>query len=244
MHDDFTISGANFPLIDRADQYFKRELPVDKWQSLHGTGHPSLPTLRIRRSKKWRGRIAKLSPISLQAGLIHLDAPDESVFRNKTADIFFAGSTKLNSTVRQEGAQQLRRLSERGIRVDIPSERLDQSEFFERMSHSWLAWSPSGLGWDCYRHYEAPQCLAVPVINYPTIIRHQPLEEGVHAVFYSPEGDSLLNAVETALVDKERLKRMALAGRNHVQAHHAGPAFCDQIIQTAMKVLIAKRTAT
>jgi hypothetical protein len=80
----------------------------------------------------------------------------------------------------------------------------------------------------------------VPVINYPTILRHMPLEQGVHAIYYAPEGDDLSFAVTEALKDKERLRRMALAAREHVQTHHAGPAFCDTVIAAAMR--LAKST--
>lgn len=235
MHDDFRIDASNFPAMDRASLYFKRELPADKWQSLHGSAHPSLPTTRIRRNARWQRRLSKLTPISLQAGVIDI-GPADDVFANKTADVFFAGAVDTNSTVRATGLSQLQKLSSLGIKVDIPNERLSQSDFYQRMSRSWLAWSPSGLGWDCYRHYEAPQCLAVPVINYPTIIRHRPLEQGVHAIYYAPEGDDLSSVVVEALKDKERLKRMALAGRQHVQAHHAGGAFYDTVIAAAEKL--------
>jgi hypothetical protein len=103
------------------------------------------------------------------------------------------------------------------------------------MSLAWLAWSPSGLGWDCYRHYEAPQCLAVPVINYPTIARHEPLQDGVHALYYPPEGDGLSATIEAALADKSRLARIAVAGRGHVRANHAGPAFCERVLRLALQ---------
>ena len=102
------------------------------------------------------------------------------------------------------------------------------------MSQAWLAWSPSGLGWDCYRHYEAPQCLAVPVMNYPTIARHRPLEDGVHAIYYAPEDDGLDRAIKIALADKERLRQIALAGRAHVRAYHAGPAFCEGVLRSVL----------
>jgi glycosyltransferase involved in cell wall biosynthesis len=192
-----------------------------------------LPTTRIRRSRRWQRRIEKLRPISLQAGSIDIGRPDDA-FAAKNADVFFAGAVELNSTVRSDGLRQLEGLAARGLRIDMPAERLAQDEFYRRMSRAWLAWSPSGLGWDCYRHYEAPQCLTVPVINYPTILRNRPLQDGVHAIYYPPEGDGLARAIENALVDKERLKRMALAGREHVQSHHVGPAFCDRILKAAL----------
>jgi hypothetical protein len=237
MHDIPTIHASNFFLLDKARAYFKRELPVDHWQVLCGTAHPNLPTLRIRRDPRWQRRIGKLRPISLQCGLLDVDSSNKT-FSEKKADVFFAGAVEGNSTIRNEGMRQLRILAERGVRVDLPAERLPQAEFYRRMSQAWLAWSPSGLGWDCYRHYEAPQCLTVPVINYPTIMRHAPLEDGVHAIYYPPEGDGLVRAVEEALRDKDRLTRIAVAGRAHVRANHAGPAFCERVLRTVVNTEI------
>jgi hypothetical protein len=230
MHDIPTIHPSNFLLLDLARFYFKRELPVDHWQSFSGTAHANLPTLRIRRDPKWQLRIAKLRPISLQAPLLELGLSEADVFANKKHDIFFAGDVESNSTVRSAGLRSLRKLSDLGIKVDIALDRQPTAEYYRRMSQAWLAWSPSGLGWDCYRHYEAPQCLAVPVINYPTIFRHQPLEAGVHAIYYAPEDDGLSNAVLSALPNKEKLRTMAKAGCAHVRANHAGPVFCDRIL--------------
>jgi hypothetical protein len=234
MHDIPTIHPSNFFLLDLASVYFKRELPVDYWQSFYGTAHANLPTLRIRLNPRWQRRIAKLRPISLQTGLLDLDCPDVDIFSAKTSDVFFAGAINGNSTVRDDGLRQLRKLADRGLKIDIATERLSHADFYRRMSQAWLAWSPSGLGWDCYRHYEAPQCLAVPVINYPTIARHQPLEDGVHAIYYAPEGDGLSCAIETALANKERLRQIAIAGRAHVRANHAGPAFCERVLRLAL----------
>jgi len=234
MHDIPSIHPSNFFLLDAAQAYLKRELPVDHWQALCGAAHANLPTLRVRRNPRWQRRIAKLAPISLQAGLLDLDRPDADVFSAKTADVFFAGTIEGNSTVRGDGLGQLRKLADRGLKIDVVSGRLPRAEFHRRMSQAWLAWSPSGLGWDCYRHYEAPQCLAVPVINYPTIARHRPLRDGVHAIYYAPEGDGLSCAIEAALADKDRLRSIALAGRAHVRANHVGPAFCDRVLGLAL----------
>jgi hypothetical protein len=235
MHDIPTIDRSNFFLLDRAEVYFKRELPVDYWQSLSGSAHVNLPTSRIRRAPGWQRRIAKLQPISLQAGLLDLECSDANIFAGKTSDVFFAGAVDGNSTVRCHGLLQLRKLADRGLKIDIATERLPHAEFCRRMSRAWLAWSPSGLGWDCYRHYEAPQCLAVPVINYPTIARYRPLEDGVHAVYYAPEGDGLSRAIEAALADKEKLGRMAIKGRAHVRQNHVGPAFCERVLRWALQ---------
>lgn len=68
-------------------------------------------------------------------------------------------------------------------------------------------------------------CLAALVSNYAAIVRHQPQEDGVHAIYYACEGGGLsCRAIESALVDKDRLRRIAVGGRAHVRANHASPA--------------------
>ncbi len=232
MDDAFGIGKSSVFLLDKADVFFKRELPVDRWQVLYGTVHPHLPTLRFRNNERWRRRMKKLHPISLpQFG--H-DAPmQQAPFPEKTHDIFFAGGVGGNSSVRGDGLRELERLKAQGYRIDQPAERMEYRAYLGRMSRSWIAWSPEGLGWDCNRHYEAAMVQSVPLMNNPTIQRHAPLLEGVHGLYYDPESGGLERAAATALADKDRLKRMAIAARDLVFAHHTGKAYCDHIIRSA-----------
>lgn len=233
MQDAPTIHACDFFLMDKAKAFLKRELPVDHWQVLYGSAHPALPTSRIRKSRTWRKRIAKLAPISLPVWPIDV-GPAEDVFANKSTDVFFAGAIDNNSTVRTAGANELRAMAQDGFRIDMPSQRLSGDEYQRRMSQAWLTWSPAGLGWDCYRHYEAPQCLSVPVINSPTIQRHEPLQDGVHAFYYPPEPGGLQRTIAAALQDKDRLRQMAMDGRAHVQRHHVAAAICAHVLKTAL----------
>jgi hypothetical protein len=232
MDDAFGISRSSIFLLDKAKVFFKRELPVDKWQVLYGSVHPHLPTLRYRNSEQWQRRMDALQPISLPQ-FRHGESWRNAPFPEKTHDIFFSGAVSGNSTVRSAGLSELERLKALGYRIDQPRERLPFDAFLERMSHSWLAWSPEGLGWDCNRHYEAAIAQSVPVMNHPTIIRHAPLREGVHGVYYDVEAGGLERAAVSALADKEKLKRMAVAARDHVFAHHVRRAYCERILRAA-----------
>jgi hypothetical protein len=232
MDDSFGIGRGSVFLLDKAKLFFKRELPVDKWQVLYGSIHPHLPTLRFRKSERWRARMEKLQPISLpqhQFGDRWRSAP----FPEKTHDVFFSGAVIGNSTVRAAGLPELERLKALGYKIDQPTERLPYEAFLERMSRSWLAWSPEGMGWDCNRHYEAAIVQSVPLINQPTILRHAPLLEGVHAAYYDVERGGLERAVVAALADKDRLRGIASAARDHALAHHTARAYCDHILRAA-----------
>jgi glycosyltransferase involved in cell wall biosynthesis len=92
------------------------------------------------------------------------------------------------------------------------------------MSAAWLTWSPEGLGWQCFRHYQAPLAFSVPLINEPTIARYRPLIDGVHAFYYQPDDpDSLGRVIRAALADQAQLRTIASAARAHVLANHIQP---------------------
>jgi hypothetical protein len=83
--------------------------------------------------------------------------------------------------------------------------------------------------------------LAVPVINYPTVSRHRPLQDGIHALYYDPGGNGLSDAIQRALPDKERLRRIAIAGREHIRAYYAGAAFCEYVLELIFQDGVSSR---
>jgi glycosyltransferase involved in cell wall biosynthesis len=230
LDDTFAINRHSFFLLERAQVYFKRELPIDRWQTLFKTAHGDIPTTRIRARKRYQRWMAKLRPITLgywrrDVGIAPASAAD------KTVDVFFAGQIDPSSTVRGDGLAQLQALAAEGYVIDVVGDRLPYEEFARRMARAWLVWSPEGFGWQCFRHFEAPLAGSVPLINQPRILRDHPLEEGVHALYYAPDGEDLRRAVVSALADKERLARMAEAARAHVVAHHTFEALCARVIE-------------
>lgn len=229
LADTFGIRAHNFRLLDRCTYYFKRELPVDRWQVFFRSGHWDLPGRRWRLKKSSQRRLGKLRPLTLG-----IWPETQTMTAPKTTDIFFAGDINPNSTVRSEGIRELLALRSEGIVVDCPTERVSHGEFTRRLASAWLSWSPSGYGWDCYRHYESGLLGTVPVINYPTIHRHQPLENGKHCFFYAPEPGGLAEVVRAALADKDRLARMAAAACEHVLAHHTPRARLEYIARVTL----------
>lgn len=233
------VDTCDFPYINRADlfllarctYYFKRELPPDRWRLFTKTAHRELPTRRFRRQSRLRHFIDKLRPISL--GLPPV-ARLPTTELDKTADVFVSVGGEDTSTVRKAGMSELVALRERGYRIDIAEGRLPPEEFYRRCAQAWIVWSPEGLGWDCFRHYEALGCSSVPVINQPTIERHRPLIGGVHALYYDPEPGCLTGAIEAALADKDRLRAIARAGKAHVLAHHTMAAIGNYVVETTL----------
>jgi hypothetical protein len=229
LADSFGIRAHNFGLLDRCAAYFKRELPVDRWQVFFRSGHWDLPGRRWRSRKSSERRMGKLMPISLGVW-----PSTEPMTMPKRSDVFFAGDVSPSSTVRSEGIGELLALAAEGIVVDFPRERIANDEFNRRLASAWLAWSPSGYGWDCYRHYESGLLGTVAVMNYPTILRYQPLEEGKHCLFYAVEPGGLAAAVRAALSDKPALERMAAAAREHVLRHHTARARAAYVVRATL----------
>jgi hypothetical protein len=227
------ISRHNFHLLDSCRLYFKRELPIDHWRVFQRTGHRDVPTPRFRASPRQRKRLEKLRPISL--GL----PPDgeaalPSTLPEKTVDVFFHGEMLQSSTVRARGMAELMALREEGVSVDLSEQRLPLPEFYARMARARLVWSPEGLGWDCFRHYEAAACGSVPVMSRPTIERHCPLIEGEHTFYYDTEPGNLGRTIRAALADPARLDAMAAAARAYVLKHHTIRALATHIVDSTL----------
>jgi hypothetical protein len=223
-------------LLDRALVYFKRELPSDHWKLFIKTGHHGVPTPRYRRVQRHRDWIDKLAPLSIglpHSALLHLPAPQEQP--EKTVDIFFVGRVEDSSSLRRRGLQELLALKDRGVTLDLPPAPLPLPEFFRRAAAARLVWSPEGFGWDCFRHYEAAACGSVPLINNPTIERHQPLLAGEHAIYYDVEPGGLTRAALAALADGPRLAAMAKQAQAHVLAHHTPRAIAEYLLQETLR---------
>lgn len=234
FEDGPSIGSPMAALLDRAKLAFKRELPTDRWRLLSGVAHAYLPTPRVRHSATWARRLASIRPINLPIRYAEEEFASNA-FPDKTTDVFFAGAVALNSTLRVDGRAELERMRDLGLAIDCPDQRLPFREFCARMSHAWLTWSPEGLGWQCFRHAEACLLHSVPVINYPTIVRATPLEEGMHAFYYPPEPGELTQTILRALADKQRLKRMACSARAYAAAHFTIKACCDYILAAALE---------
>lgn len=229
------IARHNFGLWDRATLFFKRELPADRWRTVMTTGHFDLPTPRMRKLERWRQRIAKLRPISLGLPLgSDADLDGVGLSPEKTSDIFYSGLVEGSSTARERGWAELVALKASGVSVDIPEGRVPRRAFYERTARAWLTWSPEGLGYDCFRHYEAAACGSVPMIGQPVNERYAPLLAGEHAIYYDIEPGGLTRAARAALGNKERLRDMALAAARHVRAHHTTQAIGRHIVEETL----------
>jgi hypothetical protein len=207
----------NFGLLQHCTRFFIREVPQNNWNLFLFTSSRNEDVVNITRQELFRDNIGKIRPMPLG---FEQPLDDYLAFAGtKTTDIFYAGRNH-SSTVRTKGLAQLEKLRELGYRVDVPDHPLARDEFLRRCAAAHIVWSPEGLGWDCHRHYESLLVGSVPLINSPTIERHHPLEDGVHCLYYSIEGDHLVQTVHAALADKERLRKISQQGRDHILRWH------------------------
>jgi hypothetical protein len=207
--DDRRLCETTIRLFPKSLLYFKRELDLD----------------RTARS----GRVRPL-PFFL---------PNETLIPRrwqKDIDVFFAGT--LCNGVRSDAVEAVRNLSTRGLRVVISSAPMPYPDFMDALARAWLVLSPEGYGWDCYRHYEACLAGSVPLINRPTYRRPLFLQDRVHCFYYYPTEGALVELLLAALANKDKLMRMAEAGRRHVLANHTRSAVARYMLRE-----IAEETA-
>ncbi|WP_404862515.1 glycosyltransferase [Georhizobium sp. MAB10] len=229
--DSFGIPAHHFAWIDKADAYYKRELPVDHWQVFYGSGHRRLPGASFRRKPRWLKRLAKLKPIGLGLNRQQTQAADRAFGADKTADVFFAGGIDGNSHVRSRMPALIAALRAAGVTVDVPEGRLPLDAFMARCAKAWITLSPEGLGWDCYRHMEAAIAGSVPLVNAPTIDRYRPLEVDRHCLVYYPDEEArAVESVVAALADKPRLRDMAHAARAHALSNLTERAITEALL--------------
>jgi hypothetical protein len=235
MEDVSIIDNSRFPILRNSVCYFKRELPQNPCNAFLYTTSKTQCNGNVLHLKFFRDSVAKLRPISIgvdadtSRNLSKYDFP-------KKMDVFFSGDCS-NRISRQRGLKQLEALKAEGYAIDIAYDRLSREEFLRRCAQAYMVWSPEGLGWDCFRHYEVALVGSVPLMQTPTIYRHAPLKDGVHGLYYYVEEDDLGVRVRQALQNRARLVEMGMAARRHVLEQHTLDALSRYIIEETRRTL-------
>lgn len=219
ISDSPQVTSINYRLLPDALCYFKREL------------YPALSFAAVPNPIWWQQRT---EPISLPA-----PAEFDSLAGPKTSDVFFSGS--IYTDVRRNGLRELESLAREGLKIDIGLKRLSHQDYMRRIAASWLVWSPSGHGWDCYRHYEACLARSVPVIDLPLNDRVLTLKSGQHCFYYRPTPNELKQTIKSALSDKRRLLAMADQARDYVIQNHSRAALVRYMLNRINQRLGAAR---
>lgn len=213
--DTFHIAEWDHPLLLAADTYWIRECPITPFSALINTSRRFRRLTNIDASPL-NAAMTKVRPMAQGLPKVRMD---QSVPLPKKHDIFFIGTN--SSPTRYQARKTLQRLAATGeFRIFCPETRLSFPEFLQACAESYLVVSPSGRGWECYRHYESAACASVPVMDYPDIRRYKPFLEGEHAFYYDLEDNGLEKCLRRALADKPRLVEMGLRARAHIMEHH------------------------
>ncbi len=233
-NDQCLLREGNHILFHWASRVFVRELLQNRYEIFHayreGSERMRLWPKVLGGGPKVPMELTKILPISLgwKTG-VALAEPS----REKMHDILFCGQESMR-TPRMAAVSELRESAQRlGWKFFHP-EKLSPEEFHRECSRAWLCLSPSGNGWDCYRHYEALLAGSVPLINYPWIERYAPLEDGKHCLFFSVERGHLTEVVRRALGQKESLFEMARAGAERVRKYHTHEALRNYVIHETL----------
>jgi hypothetical protein len=229
------IDNGRFQELDRAICYFKRDLPQNPCNAFLYTHPKTECSGNVLHTVPFNRWVSKLRPISLGINDT-LAVKLAAIEMPKKTDVFFAGETSLRLN-RLTGIRQLERLKSEGFNIDIATERLPFDEFIQRCAQAYLVWSPEGLAWDCYRHYEAGAAGSVPLMQSPPSYCYAPFRDNENAIYYYLEGDHLAVRVRRALQNRARLVEMGQAARQHVLKWHTHLALSRYVIAETKRTL-------
>jgi hypothetical protein len=223
-YDDLTvIPPMRRPFLDACHLYFKRHPAVNLNKSFLFQTKRDGSLWNVLRNPQYQVWVKKIRPIGY--GTDYQDYFAECLATEKKYDVFFSGGLHY-SPVRQDGREALDALQAEGLRICLPA-KVPHREFLRLCSESWLVLSPEGAEWHSARHYESLLMKSVPVINYPNVLLHRPLLNGVHVIYYPPEKGLLADIIRQALKDKPRLQKIAEEGHQYVLKHHTN----DQVVK-------------
>lgn len=230
-NDQCLIREGNHLLFHLATRVFVRELLQNRYEIFQAY-REGKEDLRLW-PKVWRMGpkvpidLAKVFPISL--GLRAETPLEPFLAEKKQHDILWSGTFHCRTPRMAAVDEVAEACAKHGWRFFRP-ERLTPVEFRQECSKSWLCLSPSGNGWDCYRHYEIPASGSVPLINYPWIERYAPLQDRKHCFLFSVERGHVTEVIGQALADKGSLGQMAKEGQAWVTQHHRHEALRNYVI--------------
>jgi len=145
----------------------------------------------------------------LPFGAIPEELPDVSEVNNP---VFYLANN--SSPIRNEVIQVLM-----GMGYQVPTERIEKSEYNKGIASSVLAISSKGMGWDTYRYWEIPYFGTGLLSQRLEIVIPNDFIEGEEAEFFSTAVD-LREKIEKMLIDPEKTIKMGQRGREKCLKYH------------------------
>lgn len=230
--DHMTIHPRDKYFLKRADLYFKRELALNKYQSLEAILPFYHDVGRCVYEDWYQEYLQKLRPLPL--GAPQAGTQISTNFSLKKWDLFYSGGDR-KVWMRQALSEWLRVCEEAGLKVYFPQERIPKEEFLNAITQSWVTISPSGTGWDCYRHYEIPWQGSIPMLTTPGIFRYAPTLHNESCFILDPQNFSI-DWMVSLFRDKEHLRKMTIQAQEHFLQYHSEEAIGRYIRQEIEKL--------
>ncbi len=222
LRDPHYILPWDFRLLKACTHYFKRELFAWPRRSL-------LPLYTYVGERRVAPHESKLRPLSY--GVNHNKIPNHvRPMAERDIDVFISG---LGNPVRNEVRERCRKLSSKYnvMIVEKKAEKLDYMDYLQRAK---LVVCTESYGCETWRQYEASALGAVPVINYPFVLHHMPMEPDEHAIFFSMAGNDFEKQIDRALANPALLEKISRQTREFTLAHKDRRRIADYIVQTAL----------
>ena len=230
--DDTTIAPIDSFLAKRCSLYYKRELCIDVIGSLERIS-PWWQHYGMAFNDSWYKKIApNLRPISL--GIIEIPKLESY---EREYDVFYVGNNRGFHRQRLAVEKALKILHlEHGVKVYHPNKRLSKEDYWRALYSSKVSISPSGVGWDCFRHYEVAAAKTALCISRPTIIASKPFLDGEECLYWDDVED-LVHSVLALLSDDDKRDAMVDKAYSKVTQQHTYEIIKEDINQDVSRLL-------
>jgi hypothetical protein len=157
----------------------------------------------------------------------------------KTCDVFYCAQIILNH--RRRAREELLTLAQHGVRVDFPQERIPLPQFVERMARSLITLSPSGHGFNGFRHYEAMLVKSVPAVNLYEEPVTTDLANNENCLMYDStiKGD-MARVILNALENRQRLVDWGRSLRSFALQKHTSFEVGGYVLSEMRKIKAAR----
>ncbi len=223
IRDAHFVRPWDWPLLKASTLYFKREMFAWKVRSLE-------PLMTWRRAKEIAPYEKKLRPLSYGLDPARIPASVRPM-AERDIDLFISGA---GNPVRDSIKERCRALTGK-YRVVVSSDKVSEAEYFDLLQRSKLVVCTESAGCETWRQYEVAASGAVPLINYPYVLHHQPMESDEHAIFFSLAGQDFEKQLARALGHPSLLQDIATRARPWTIAHKARPRIADYVIEETLK---------
>jgi len=223
MRDAHFIRPWELPLLRASTLYFKRELFAWHVRSLE-------PLMTWKRAKEIRPLEQKLRPMSYGIDPARIPASARPM-AERDIDLFISGG---GNPVRDEIKKRCEALVGT-YRVVVAQGKVSEAEYVDLLQRSKLVVCTESHGCETWRQYEVAAAGGVPLINYPFVLHHQPMEPDEHAIFFSLAGRDFEKQIERALKNPALLQAISIRTREWTLTHKPRPRIADYVIAETLK---------